>query len=80
MKVDVIQNSAISFSVCFDNTFNNLPELLLALKAKFKVTCHENINLFTVRHFDDEVIAKLEEGKQILLKQQLKETVQIVTK
>jgi aspartate kinase len=80
MKVDVIQNSAISFSVCFENTFNNLSALLLALKAKFKVTCQENIKLYTVRYFNDQVIALIEENKQILLKQQLKETVQIVTK
>jgi len=39
MKVDVIQNSAISFSVCFDNRYDNLEKLLLHLKAKFKVTC-----------------------------------------
>ena len=80
MKVDVIQNSAISFSVCFENTFNNLDKLLLALKAKFKVTCHENINLYTVRYFDTKVIDDLEKGKTILLKQQFQETVQIVTK
>jgi aspartate kinase len=78
MKVDVIQNSAISFSVCFDNTFNNLEALLLQLKAKFKVTCHENVNLFTVRHFNAQVIKELEKNKTLLLKQQFQETVQIV--
>ncbi|MBQ0769614.1 MAG: aspartate kinase, partial [Bizionia sp.] len=35
MKVDVIQNSAISFMVCFDDTYNNLDKLLLHLKANF---------------------------------------------
>ena len=44
MKVDVIQNSAISFSVCVDNIYNNLDKLLQHLKAKFKVTCHENVS------------------------------------
>jgi aspartate kinase len=78
MKVDVIQNSAISFSVCFDNTFNNLDALLLQLKAKFKVTCHENVNLFTVRYFNSQVISELEKNKTVLLKQQFQETVQIV--
>ena len=80
MKVDVIQNSAISFSVCFDNTYNNLEKLLHHLKAKFKVTCHEKVSLYTIRHFDEESIKKLESNKSILLKQILSETVQIVTK
>src|SRR5690606_38271427 len=37
MKVDLIQNSAISFSVCVDNKFNQLDGLLNMLKSKFKV-------------------------------------------
>lgn len=80
MKVDVIQNSAISFSVCVDNNYNNLQDLLLHLKAKFKITCHENVSLYTIRHYDLEAVAQLELGKTILLKQLTQETVQLVTK
>ncbi|MCL8008562.1 aspartate kinase [Gelidibacter japonicus] len=80
MKVDVIQNSAISFSVCVDNIYNNLPNLLLHLKAKFKITCHENVSLYTIRHYDLEAIAQLETDKTVLLKQLTQETVQLVTR
>ena len=80
MKVDVIQNSAISFSVCFDNNYNNLDKLIQNLKAKFKVTCHENVSLYTIRHFTEEVLKQLEEDKTVLLKQIAQDTVQIVTK
>ena len=80
MKVDVIQNSAISFSVCFDNTYNNLDKLLLHLKAKFKVICHNNVSLYTIRHFNEPSIKALEQDKTVLLKQLFQETVQIVTK
>lgn len=79
MKVIVIQNSAISFSVCFENTYNNLNELLLHLKAKFKVQCHDNVSLYTIRHYTDQAIKNLEEDKTVLLKQIFQETVQIVT-
>ena len=80
MKVDVIQNSAISFSVCFENNYNNLESLLLHLKAKFKVTCHDNVSLYTIRHFNEQAIQNLEKGKSVLLKQMYQNTVQIVTK
>jgi aspartate kinase len=80
MKVDVIQNSAISFSVCVDNNYNNLDKLLLHLKAKFKVTFHENVALYTIRHYTKEAINQLEENKTVFLKQIYNETVQIVTK
>ena len=79
MKVDVIQNSAISFSVCVDNIYNNLDKLLQHLKAKFKVTCHEEVSLYTVRHYNEQAIKQLENGKHVLLKQLTQETVQIVT-
>lgn len=79
MKVDVIQNSAISFSVCFENSYSNLDRLLQHLKAKFKVTCYENVSLYTVRHYDAKAIHSVENDKNILLKQLTQETVQIVT-
>jgi aspartate kinase len=80
MKVDVIQNSAISFSVCIDNLYDNLEKLLQHLKAKFKVTCDENVSLYTIRHYNDVAIKELEKGKVLLLKQLTQGTVQIVTK
>ncbi len=80
MKVDVIQNSAISFSVCIDNIYNNLEKLLQHLKAKFKVTCNDNVSLYTIRHYNDVAIKELEKDKTVLLKQLTQGTVQIVTK
>ena len=80
MKVDVIQNSAISFSVCVDNIYNNLEKLVHHLKAKFKVTCHENVSLYTVRHYNQAAINQIEAGKTVLLKQLTQETVQVVSK
>ena len=80
MKVDVIQNSAISFSVCVDNMYNNLDKLLQHLKAKFKVSCDENVSLYTIRHYNKSAINQIETGKTVLLKQLTQETLQIVTK
>jgi aspartate kinase len=79
MKVSVIQNSAISFSVCLENTYDNLEDLLQHLKAKFNVTCTKNVSLYTIRHFNDDALSTLEKGKTILLKQLTQQTVQIVT-
>lgn len=79
MKVDVIQNSAISFSVCVDNIYNNLEKLLQHLKAKFKVTCHEDVSLYTIRHYNMNAINQLEKDKTVYLKQLTQETVQMVT-
>lgn len=78
MKVDLIQNSAISFSVCVDNKFGKLQELLNLLKSRFKVVHQEGVSLYTIRHFDTEALTSLQKGKEILLEQRGKETVQLV--
>ncbi|SEM06207.1 aspartate kinase [Aquimarina amphilecti] len=80
LKVDLIQNSAISFSVCLDDKFDNFDELLIHLKAKFSVIYEKNVSLFTIRHFNKEAVLFLEENKDILLKQSTKETYQMVAK
>lgn len=76
-KVHLIQNSAISFSVCVDDKFFNLSKLSEELSEKFVVTCNENVSLYTIRHFDDKSLTFIEPEK-VLLKQISKETVQIV--
>ncbi len=78
MKVELIQNSAISFSVCVDNKYNNLEPLLTKLREKFKVTCYYGVTLYTVRHSKAVEIKSLAEEKEVLLKQESAETVQLV--
>ena len=78
IKVDLIQNSAISFSVCIDNKFNNLEKLINHLKATFRVSYNTGVSLYTIRHFDEAAVRELERDKKILLKQTTRETVQIV--
>jgi len=80
LTVDLIQNSAISFSVCLDNKFRGLQPLLEELKRKFKVVCHEDVSLYTIRHFNDDSVKSLQNGKSVLVEQRGKETVQLVVK
>ena len=78
MKVDLIQNSAISFSVCVNNMYHQLEPMLVHLKAKFKVTSHTGVNLYTIRHYNEKAIKDLTKNKNILLKQSTQETFQMV--
>jgi aspartate kinase len=80
MKVDMIQNSAISFSVCVDNRFGRLQELLDKLEGKFKVVYQEDVSLYTIRHFNAEAINSLQNGREVLLEQRGRETVQLVVR
>lgn len=80
IKVNVIQNSAISFSVCVEDKFNHFEELRQELSADYKVSYNENVSLYTIRHFDEYSADFVLENKTLLLKQVNRETMQIVTK
>ena len=80
IKVNLIQNSAISFSVCVEDKFDTFKALNAILSKKFKVEFNENVTLYTIRHFDDKSTQTVEENKIVLLKQVSRETMQVVTK
>jgi aspartate kinase len=80
MKVSLIQNSAISFSVCVDDKFGNFSDLKLILSKKYEVSFNENVSLYTIRHFDNDAAKIVEQNKTVLLKQISRETMQIITK
>ena len=79
LKVSLIQNSAISFSVCIEDKFGNFNELKKILSKKFKVSFNENVSLYTIRHFDEKAAKLVEKNKNVLLRQISRETMQIVT-
>lgn len=79
MRVELIQNSAISFSVCIQDKYNRLEELLKELESTFKVTAHKEVRLYTIRHFDQNAIDRIKNnGKKILLEQRTQETIQFI--
>ena len=80
IKVSLIQNSAISFSVCVEDKFGNFGELKNILSKKFKVAYNEDVSLYTIRHFDEKAAQIVENGKNVLVKQISRETMQLVTK
>lgn len=79
MPVELIQNSAISFSVCVNNKYRRLEELVLVLRSKFNVEVIENVDLYTIRHFDKNASKFIHSFKKpILLEQRTQETAQFV--
>ena len=61
-----------------DNKFDTLSDLIEKLKEKFKVSVFENVDLYTIRHADDKSVEKIQKNKDVLLKQVLQHTVQMV--
>ncbi len=78
LKVDLIQNSAISFRVCLDNRFDQFDALSQELAAQYAMKFQKGVSLYTIRHFDDKAYEALPEGSKIILEQRTGETLQIV--
>jgi len=80
VKMNLMQNSAISFSVCVDNSGENLNQLRSELSVYFDVRTNTNVELLTITHYTDKSIAELTKGKDILLEQRTRATAQFVLK
>jgi len=80
LKVNLMQNSAITFSVCIDKPKGHeIAELVNGLRKDFKVLYNENLTLYTIRHYKEEHIKKLIGDKKVLVEQRSRNTVQFVT-
>jgi aspartate kinase len=80
VHANMIQNSAISFSVCTDYDEHKIEPLLNELQEQFKVLYNKDVELMTVRNYNPDIIAKLSENKAILLEQKSRNTQQMVMK
>ncbi len=77
VKMNLMQNAAISFSVCADQS-DKIREMIAELSNSFTVKINENLTLLTIRHYTESVIDKYIAGKNILLEQKSRHTVQLV--
>ena len=78
LKVNLIQNSAISFSVCVDNNLNHFDLFYNEIKNMYKVSFVKNVDLFTVRHFTENSLEGIYKLGTSLVSQINKNTAQII--
>lgn len=80
VKINVMLNSAISFSVSVDDDATKIPSLLEKLRENYRVLYNENVELVTIRYYDQATIDRVTPGKQIFLEVKSRYTVQLVMK
>ena len=78
LKVNLIQNSAISFSVCVDNNLNHFDLFYNEIKNMYKVSFVKNVDLFTVRYFTENSLEGIYKLGTSLVTQINKNTAQII--
>jgi len=80
ITVNMMQNSAISFSICVDfNPFTTY-QFIEELQKEYQVLYNENLELVTIRHYDAATIERVTANKQILVEQKSRNTARFVMK
>ena len=80
VKIHLMQNSAISFSACAGGDQVRIDALIDDLSSDFAVKYNSGVELLTIRHYDQETIDRLTEGKEILVIQRSRQTARVVMK
>ncbi|WP_133273137.1 aspartate kinase [Hymenobacter radiodurans] len=80
LKINLMQNSAISFSVCTDFSAYRLEKLLEHLRDQFTIHYNTELELYTIKNYDSASIQRLTNGRELLLEQRTRLTFQFVSR
>ena len=79
IKISLMQNSAISISICCDHNENQIQKFITSLKNKFEIHFNNALNLITIKNYDKESIEQVIQGREIILEQKNRKMFQILT-
>lgn len=80
LQVNIMQNSAISFSICVNHAPDKVDDFISGIEKDFKVQREDELELITVRHAQPDLLDNLRKGKIIFLEEHIRDTVQFVAK
>ncbi len=78
IKLNLMQNSAVSFTICINEDHDKLKVLSERLSGHFKIRYNEGLQLITIKNYNQDSIDRVSPGKNILLEQRSRNTYQIV--
>ena len=80
VEVNMMQNSAVSFSICVDNDKHKIPHLLRDFQQFYEVLYNVDLSLFTIRHYNDNSFDFFLHDKDVILEQRSRNTVQLISR
>lgn len=80
LKVNMMRNTAISFSVCVNNIPDRIRKFEIELGQEFKMVTDNDLELVTIRHYNEDILKDMKKNKLILFEEKLSDTVQMVVR
>lgn len=78
VRVNIMQNSALSFSLCIDYNDVLLGKIVELLNSQFRVVYNKGLQLITIRYYNQHIIDEIVAGRNIILQQRSRNTAQIL--
>ncbi|MBK9336310.1 MAG: aspartate kinase [Lewinellaceae bacterium] len=78
--VNMMQNTAISFTICVPNVPDRLEKFVKGISDEFRVKREDGLELITVRHYNEETVANLKKGMIVLFEERIRNTLQMVVR
>jgi aspartate kinase len=80
LRPNLIQTGAINVQICLDYRADKIEQFASEASGMFDVQVEKELSLLTIRHYNTEIFEKLTAGKNIVLTQRTKETIQVLYK
>jgi aspartate kinase len=80
VKINLMQNSAISFQICITNDKRKVRNLVDDLEKDFRVAYETGLELITIRYFDQGTIDRVMINKELILEQTYKQNIQLIVR
>lgn len=80
LTINLMQNSAISFTICMDDNPKKREQLRTALMEEFLIYYNEGLEIITIKNYNQDTINELMEGKEIIIEQRSRNNFQMVYK
>lgn len=80
LQVNMMQNTALSFNVCFNDIDDKVDRFAQLLDKDFKVNITRGLEIITIRHYDQITLDSMRKGKMVLVEERLPQTLMMVVK
>lgn len=78
IKINLMQNTALNFSICINYDETSTPSFIQELQKHFRVLFNNNVGILTIRNYLPYQISYFTEGKEVLLEQRTRHNIQLV--
>ena len=80
IKMNLVQQSAMNFSVAIDKPERGFDQLIEDLKKRFVIHYNENLELLTIRHYDQDIIKKMTQNREVFVEQRTRTAARFLLK